>query len=187
MPRLQLLYRDEIVPGLCAEFGYSNRMMAPRLEKIVLNMGLSMRAGDIKSIEAERGRRAEAAQTELGLIAGQRPVITLARKGIAAFRLREGQPIGVKVTLRRRRMYEFLDRLITVALPRVRDFHGLSPNSFDGRGNYSLGVREHIAFPEIDYDKVDAVRGLDVTLATSARTDGEARALLGRFNLPFVA
>jgi large subunit ribosomal protein L5 len=185
-PRLKRLYLDEIVTGMCEEFGYRNRMMAPRLDKIVLNMGVGKGAsGDFKAIDSERGRRSNTAREELGLITGQRPVITRARKSIASFKLRAGQAIGVKVTLRRHRMYEFLDRLVTIALPRMRDFRGVSPRSFDGSGNISLGVREHIVFPEIDYDKVDAMRGFDVVIATTAATDREARSLLTRFNLPF--
>lgn len=184
-PRLQALYRDTIVPAMCEEFSYRNRMMVPRLSKIVLNMGVGRGGGDLKAIDAERGKKSATAQTELGLIAGQRPVVTRARKAIASFKLREGQPIGVKVTLRRQRMFEFLDRLTTIALPRMRDFRGLHTRSFDGRGNLSLGIPEHIVFPEIDYDRIEAMRGLDVCISTTARTDAEAKSLLSRFNLPF--
>ncbi len=185
IPRLQAHYRDKVVASLCETFGYRNRLAAPRLEKIVLNMGVGRSSGDFKSIDAERGRKAGTARSELGQIAGQQPVITRARKSIANFKLREGQPNGVKVTLRRRRMYEFLDRLVTVALPRIRDFRGLSPSSFDGYGNYSLGIREHIVFPEIDYDSIEAIRGLDIAIVTTAASDREGQALLESFNLPF--
>ena len=160
-------------------FGYKNRMEVPRLEKIVINMGVGDATQDKK--------RVETAATEMQQIAGQKPVITKAKKSIAQFKLREGMPIGVKVTLRRERMYEFLDRLITVALPRVRDFRGLNPKSFDGRGNFAMGLKEQIVFPEINYDRIEKVRGMDVIVTTSAKTDDEARELLRLFNFPFPA
>jgi large subunit ribosomal protein L5 len=164
-------------PALIEQFNYRNPMMVPRLTKIVLNMGVGEGVQDRKKVEAAAG--------DLALIAGQRPVITHARKSIAAFKVREGMPLGCKVTLRRDRMYEFLDRLITIALPRVRDFRGLSKKSFDGRGNYAMGLKEQITFAEIDYDKVDQIRGLDIVLCTSARSDAEAMALLKGFDMPF--
>lgn len=176
-PRLKQHYNDVIREQMNKEFSYSNPMQIPKLEKIVLNMGVGEGAGDSKKVKS--------AYADLTLIAGQKPVTTLARKSIATFKLREGMPIGAKVTLRRKNMYEFLDRLITVALPRVRDFRGLSPKSFDGRGNYALGIKEHIVFPEIDYDKVDSIWGMDVIVCTSAANDDEARALLKAFNFPF--
>jgi len=176
-PRLKALYRDSIRPAMKEEFGYRNDMEIPRLEKIVLNMGV----GDA----VRETRKIKSAQEDLTRIAGQHAVIVKARKSIAAFRVREGMPVGVKVTLRGDRMYEFLDRLITVALPRVRDFRGVRGSSFDGRGNHALGLREHIVFPEIDFDKVDEVRGMDIVIATTAETDAEAKALLKRFNMPF--
>ena len=175
--RLKALYDNEIVPKLTQEFGYKNKLEVPKLEKIVLNMGVGEATGDTK--------KASSAATDLALIAGQKAVITRARKAISTFKVRENMPIGAKVTLRKTRMYEFLDRLVTVALPRVRDFRGLDPKSFDGRGNYALGVKEHIIFPEIDYDKAEAMLGLDIVLCTTARTDNEARALLRAFNFPF--
>jgi large subunit ribosomal protein L5 len=175
--RLKKLYRDEIVPKLTKEFGYKNPLEVPRLDKIVLNMGVGEAVNDAK--------KATSAAADLALIAGQKPVVTRARKAISTFKVRENMPIGAKVTLRRTRMYEFLDRLVTVALPRVRDFRGLDPKSFDGRGNYALGVKEHIIFPEIDYDKTEAMLGLDIVVCTTARTDAEARALLRAFNFPF--
>jgi large subunit ribosomal protein L5 len=177
-PRLQELYESSVRPALMQQFGYTNRMQVPRLEKIVVNMGVGEAVQDAK--------KAEAAAGELTAITGQRPVITRAKRSIATFKLREGMPIGCKVTLRRQRMYEFLDRLINVALPRVRDFRGISGNSFDGRGNFALGLREQIVFPEIDYDRVDAVRGMNVVVATTARTDAEAKALLAAFAVPFI-
>ncbi|HXV25472.1 MAG TPA: 50S ribosomal protein L5 [Alphaproteobacteria bacterium] len=177
MSRLRERYEKEIKPTLMKEFGYDNPLQAPRLDKIVVNMGVGEAVQDQK--------RVDAAVQELSLITGQKPVVTRAKKSIATFKLREDMPIGAKVTLRRERMYEFLDRLITVALPRVRDFRGVSANSFDGRGNYSLGLKEQIVFPEIDYDKVDQVRGMDVVIVTTARTDDEARALLRGFDMPF--
>jgi len=177
MARLKQLYRDELAPKLKEELKLSNMMEVPRITKITLNMGLGEAVGDKKVIES--------ALADLEKIAGQKPVVTHARKSIAGFKIREGWPIGVKVTLRRERMYEFLDRLLSIALPRVRDFRGLSAKSFDGKGNYSLGVREQIIFPEIDYDKIDKLRGLDICLSTSARTDEEGRALLRAFRFPF--
>ncbi len=176
-PRLQKYYDEVIVPALMAQFGYTNRLAVPRVDKIVLNMGVGEAVSDSK--------KTKAAADQLALIAGQKPVITKARKAIATFKLREGLGIGCKVTLRRVRMYEFLDRLITVALPRVRDFRGVSPRSFDGRGNYALGLKEQLVFPEIDYDQIDEIRGLDVVICTTARTDEEGRALLKAFNMPF--
>ncbi len=177
VPRLKQRYEQEILPELQRRFGYSTPMEAPRLVKITLNMGV----GDAKQDD----NMLEAATDQLATIAGQRPSVRRARKSIAAFKLRDGMPVGVAVTLRRARMYEFLDRLTSVAIPRVRDFRGLSPRAFDGRGNYSLGIREQIIFPEIDYDSIDQVRGLDVTLTTTARTDEEAFALLEAFGMPF--
>ena len=175
--RLKKLYRDEIVPKLTKEFGYKNALEVPKLEKIVLNMGVGEAVNDTKKVTS--------AAADLALIAGQRPVVTRARKAISTFKVRENMPIGAKVTLRQTRMYEFLDRLVTVALPRVRDFRGLDPKSFDGRGNYALGVKEHIIFPEIDYDKAEAMLGLDIVVCTTAKTDAEARSLLRAFNFPF--
>ncbi len=175
--RLKQLYRDEIVPKLVKEFGYKNPMEVPRLEKIVLNMGVGDAVNDTKKVTS--------AAADLALIAGQKPVVTRARKAISTFKVRENMPIGAKVTLRKTRMYEFLDRLVTVALPRVRDFRGLDPKSFDGRGNYALGVKEHIIFPEIDYDKAEAMLGLDIVVCTTAKSDAEAQALLRAFNFPF--
>ncbi|HLH50548.1 MAG TPA: 50S ribosomal protein L5 [Roseiarcus sp.] len=175
--RLKKTYRDEIVPKLVKEFGYKNALEVPRLDKIVLNMGVGEAVNDTKKVSA--------AAADLALIAGQKPVITRARKAISTFKVRENMPIGVKVTLRKRRMYEFLDRLVNVALPRVRDFRGLDSKSFDGRGNYALGVKEHIIFPEINYDKTEAMLGMDIVVCTTAKTDAEARALLRAFNFPF--
>jgi large subunit ribosomal protein L5 len=176
-PRLKRLYRDEIRDKLNVQFGYQNKMMTPALEKVVINMGLGDAVSDKKVIEAAVG--------DLARIAGQRPVVTKARKSISNFKLREGMAIGAKVTLRKDRMFEFIDRLITVALPRVRDFRGLNPKSFDGRGNYTLGLKEHIVFPEVDYDKVEKIRGMDIVVCTTASNDAEARALLKEFNFPF--
>ncbi len=176
--RLRLLYESEIRPQLVERFGYTNTLQAPRLEKIVLNMGVGEGAADNKKIEA--------AVQDMTLIAGQKPIITKARKSVAAFKVRTGMLVGCKVTLRRERMYEFLDRLVTIALPRVRDFRGLPAGAFDGRGNYSLGLKEQIVFPEIDYDKVDQVRGMNVVICTTARSDDEGRALLAGFQMPFV-
>lgn len=177
MARLQEHYRDAVVPMLRERFNYRNVMEVPRITKITLNMGVGEAVADKKVMDN--------AMNDLVLIAGQKPIVTRARKSIAGFKIREGWPIGCKVTLRRERMYEFLDRLINVAIPRIRDFRGLSARSFDGRGNYSLGVREQIIFPEIDYDQIDRLRGLDITITTTARTDEEGRALLGAFNFPF--
>ncbi len=176
-PRLREHYRNVVLPALMEQFGYSNPMAAPRLEKIVVNMGVGEGVAD--------GRKVETAADELALITGQRPVIIKARRSVAAFKLREGMKVGTKVTLRRHRMYEFLDRLVTIALPRVRDFRGLSSRSFDGRGNYSFGLREQIVFPEINYDDVDEIRGMDITICTTAETDEEAKALLAGFDMPF--
>jgi len=175
--RLKAVYEKEIVPKLVKEFGYKNAMQVPKLDKIVLNMGVGEAVNDTKKVSA--------AAADLALIAGQKPIITRARKAISTFKVRENMPIGAKVTLRKTRMYEFLDRLVTVALPRVRDFRGLDPKSFDGRGNYAIGVKEHIIFPEIDYDKVESMLGLDIVVCTTAKTDAEARALLRAFNFPF--
>ena len=177
MARLKEIYRKEIAPKLKEELKLSNVMEVPRVTKITLNMGLGEAIGDKKIIEN--------AVADLEKITGQKPVVTFARKSIAGFKVREGWPISVKVTLRRDRMYEFLDRLLSISLPRVRDFRGLNAKSFDGRGNYSMGVKEQIIFPEIDYDKIDALRGLDITLTTTARTDDEGRALLRAFKFPF--
>jgi large subunit ribosomal protein L5 len=177
--RLQERYEATVKPALMQEFGYSNPLQVPRLEKIVVNMGVGEAVQDAKKIDAAVG--------DLSAITGQRPIVLRAKQSIATFKLRKNMPVGVKVTLRRERMYEFLDRLITVALPRVRDFRGVSPKSFDGRGNYALGLREQLVFPEVDYDKVDAVRGMDVVIVTTARTDNEARALLRAFDMPFTS
>lgn len=177
MTRLEQTYKETIAPALIKEFGYKSAMEIPRLQKITLNMGIGEAVGDKKIVEK--------ATADLTQISGQKPVVTLARKSIAGFKIRDDMPIGAKVTLRRSHMYEFLDRLITIAIPRIRDFRGLNARSFDGRGNYSMGVKEQIIFPEIDYDKIDAVRGLDITFTTSAKTDEEARALLKSFNFPF--
>ncbi|NUP89165.1 MAG: 50S ribosomal protein L5 [Candidatus Sumerlaeia bacterium] len=177
MARLQERYRTEIVPALREKFGYRNPMETPRLEKIVINMGVGEGSKDFKLVEA--------AQQELALIAGQKPVITRAKKAIAAFKIRENMPIGLKVTLRGPRMYEFLDRLINVAIPRVRDFRGLPPKSFDGRGSHTMGLREHLIFLELDYNKVQNVRGMDITTVTTAKTDEEARELLRLLGMPF--
>ncbi|HLI52195.1 MAG TPA: 50S ribosomal protein L5 [Thermomicrobiaceae bacterium] len=175
--RLRELYRDEVVPKLMNEFGYRNVHEVPRLEKIVLNIGLGEAISNARALDA--------ATNDLALIAGQKPVVTRAKKSIAQFRLRAGMPIGVMVTLRGDRMYEFLDRLIGAALPRIRDFRGLSPRSFDGRGNYSLGIREQLTFPEIDYDRIDKVRGLEVSIVTTAKTDEEGRQMLKALGMPF--
>jgi len=175
--RLKADYDERIVKAMTDKFGYKNRLEVPHLEKIVINMGVGEATQDKK--------RVEAAAAEMEQIAGQKPVITKAKKSIAQFKLREGMPIGVKVTLRRERMYEFLDRLVTIALPRVRDFRGLNPKSFDGRGNYAMGLKEQIVFPEINYDQIDKVRGMDIIVTTTAKTDEEARELLRLFNFPF--
>ncbi len=177
IPRLKRDYDERIVKAMVEKFGYTNPMAVPRIDKIVLNMGVGEATQDKKKVET--------AAAELELIAGQKPVITKAKKSIATFKLREGMPIGVKVTLRRERMYEFLDRLVTVAMPRIRDFRGLNPKSFDGRGNYAMGLKEQLIFPEISYDKIEKVRGMDIIIATSAKTDDEARELLRLFNFPF--
>jgi large subunit ribosomal protein L5 len=171
------MYDDKIVAAMTEKFGYKNAMEVPRIDKIVLNMGVGEATQDKKKVD-------QAAQ-EMELIAGQKPVVTKAKKSIAQFKLREGMPIGVKVTLRRERMYEFLDRFITIALPRVRDFRGLNPKSFDGRGNYACGLKEQLVFPEISYDRIDKIRGMDVIVTTTARTDDEARELLRLFGFPF--
>src|SRR6476660_3558102 len=176
-PRLRADYDERIVAAMTERFGYKNKLEVPRLDKIVINMGVGEATQDKK--------RVETAAAEMQAIAGQRPVITKAKKSIAQFKLREGMPIGCKVTLRRERMYEFLDRLVTIALPRVRDFRGLNPKSFDGRGNYAMGLKEQIVFPEINYDQIDKVRGMDVIVTTTAKTDEEARELLRLFNFPF--
>ena len=175
--RLKKKYRDDIVPKLVKEFGYKNALEVPRLDKIVLNMGVGEAVNDTKKVAS--------AAADLALIAGQKPVVTRARKAISTFKVREHMPIGAKVTLRKTRMYEFLDRLVNIALPRVRDFRGCNPKSFDGRGNYALGIKEHIIFPEIDYDKTESILGMDIIVCTTAKTDEEARALLREFNFPF--
>ena len=177
VPRMKALYDETIIKAMTEKFGYKNHMEVPRIEKIVLNMGVGEATQDKKKVEQASG--------EMELIAGQKPVVTKAKKSIAQFKLREGMPIGCKVTLRRERMYEFLDRFITIALPRVRDFRGLNPKSFDGRGNYACGLKEQLIFPEISYDKVDKIRGMDVIVTTTAKTDDEARELLKLFGFPF--
>lgn len=178
MARLREHYQTVVRPQLQEKFGYSNPMEIPRIEKIVLNIGVGEAVQDSKKIDG--------AVQDLARITGQKPVVTRAKKSIAGFKLREGMPIGVKVTLRQDRMYEFLDRLVNIALPRVRDFRGLSGKAFDGRGNYAMGLKEQIVFPEVDYDKVDTVRGLDIVICTTAKTDEEAKTLLAAFNMPFV-
>ena len=177
IPRSKSLYDETIVKAMTEKFGYKNHMEVPKIDKIVLNMGVGEATQDKKKVTT--------AAEEMELIAGQKPVITKAKKSIAQFKLREGMPIGAKVTLRRERMYEFLDRLVTVAMPRIRDFRGLNPNSFDGRGNYAFGIKEQLIFPEISYDKIDKVRGMDIIVTTTARTDDEARELLRLFGFPF--
>jgi len=177
MARLQELYNNEIRPGLIEAMGYRNPLQVPRLEKVVINMGVGEAVQDSKKVTA--------AAAEMALIAGQKPLINKAKRSVAGFKLREGMPIGCKVTLRRDRMYEFLDRLVTIALPRVRDFRGLNPKSFDGRGNYAMGLKEQIVFPEIDYDQIDKLRGMDITISTTAANDEQGRALLSAFNFPF--
>jgi large subunit ribosomal protein L5 len=177
MARLREIYKKEIVPALTKQFGYQSVMEVPRVSKVVLNMGVGEAVGDKKLLEN--------AAADMQKIAGQKPVVTKARKAIAVFKIREGYPIGCMVTLRQNRMYEFLDRLISVALPRVRDFRGVSGRSFDGRGNFNMGVKEQIIFPEIEYDKVDAMRGMNITITTTAKTDAEAKALLAAFRFPF--
>ena len=176
-PRMKQVYDDRIVKAMTEKFGYTNPLQVPKIEKIVLNMGVGEATQDKKRVE-------QAAQ-EMELIAGQKPVVTKAKKSIAQFKLREGMPIGCKVTLRRERMYEFLDRLVTIAMPRIRDFRGLNPKSFDGRGNYAMGLKEQLIFPEISYDKVDKIRGMDIIVTTTAQTDDEARELLRLFGFPF--
>lgn len=177
VPRLKQRYENEIVKAMTEKFGYKNRLEVPRLEKVTLNMGVGEGSQDKKKVQT--------AAEEMELIAGQRPVITKAKKSIAQFKLREGMPIGCKVTLRRDRMMEFVDRLVTIAMPRIRDFRGVSARSFDGRGNYNFGVKEQIIFPEIAYDQIDAIRGMDITITTTAKDDKAGRALLEAFNFPF--
>jgi large subunit ribosomal protein L5 len=177
MSRLKVTYQEDLMPALKKEFGFTSAMEVPRLEKIVLNIGLGEAIQNIKVLDS--------AMEELALIAGQRPVVTRGRKSIASFKLREGMPIGCMVTLRRIRMYDFLDKLVNVALPRVRDFRGVSDKSFDGRGNYTLGIKEHIIFPEIDYDKIDKIKGLNISIVTTAKTDEEGKALLKMMGMPF--
>ncbi|MEZ0270937.1 MAG: 50S ribosomal protein L5 [Methylophilaceae bacterium] len=177
MARLKQFYKDTVVKSLVDQFGYKSVMEVPRIEKITLNMGVGEAVADKKVMEHAVG--------DMQKIAGQKPVVTLSRKSIAGFKIRDGYPVGCKVTLRQDRMYEFLDRLVSVAIPRIRDFRGISGKSFDGRGNYNMGVREQIIFPEIDYDKVDALRGMNITITTTAKTDEEARALLSAFSFPF--
>lgn len=179
VPRLRKKYDDAIAAAMTEKFGYKNHMEVPKIEKITINMGVGEGSQDKKKVQT--------AAAEMELIAGQKPVITKAKKSIAQFKLREGMPIGCKVTLRRERMYEFLDRLITVAMPRIRDFRGLNPKSFDGRGNYAMGLKEQIIFPEISYDQIEKVRGMDIIVTTTAKTDDEARELLRLFGFPFPA
>ncbi len=177
MSRLQQIYKEHIIPELIREFGYTSVMQVPRIEKITLNMGVGEAITDKKILQN--------AADDMQKISGQKPVITFARKSIAGFKIREGMPIGCKVTLRREKMYEFLDRLISIAIPRIRDFRGLNPKSFDGRGSYSMGIKEQIIFPEVDYDKIDVLRGMDITITTSAKSDEEAKGLLVQFKFPF--
>jgi large subunit ribosomal protein L5 len=177
MARLQEHFKESVIPQLMEKFGYSTVMQVPRIEKITLNMGVGEAVGDKKVMEFAVG--------DMTKIAGQKPIVTKAKKSVAGFKIRDGWPIGCKVTLRRERMYEFLDRLINIAIPRIRDFRGVSAKSFDGMGNYSMGVKEQIIFPEVEYDKVDALRGLDITITTTAKNDDECRALLDGFNFPF--
>src|SRR5918993_2278277 len=177
MARLKEQYRKEVVPALMQQFGYKSPMQVPRIEKIVLNMGVGEAVADKKIMDN--------AVADMQKIAGQKPLVTNARKSVANFKIREGYPVGCKVTLRGARMYEFLDRLVNVAMPRIRDFRGISARSFDGRGNYNMGVKEQIIFPEIEYDKIDAIRGMNITISTTAKTDAEARALLSAFKFPF--
>ncbi len=177
IPRLRAEYENNIHAKLTKDFGYKNPMQVPKLDKVVLNMGIGETVGDSKKIKS--------AAADLALIAGQKPVITRAKRSIAGFKVRENMPLGVKVTLRKSRMYEFIDRLINIALPRVRDFRGLNAKSFDGRGNFAMGIKEHIVFPEIDYEQVDQIWGMDIVICTTAKTDEEARALLAAFNFPF--
>jgi large subunit ribosomal protein L5 len=177
MARLETVYKEKILPDLVKEFSYKSVMQAPRIVKITLNMGVGEAVADKKTLQS--------AVSDMEKISGQKPVVTLARKSIAGFKIRDDMPIGCKVTLRSQRMYEFLDRLINISIPRIRDFRGLSPKSFDGRGNYSMGVKEQIIFPEIDYDKIDVLRGMDITITTTAKTNEEGLALLKHFNFPF--
>ncbi|TDF36678.1 50S ribosomal protein L5 [Alteromonadaceae bacterium M269] len=177
MAKLHEFYKENVVAELVKQFGYDSVMQVPRIEKITLNMGLGEAVADKKVLESATG--------DMAAIAGQKPVVTVARKSVAGFKIREGYPIGCKVTLRGERMWEFLERLISIAIPRIRDFRGLNPKSFDGRGNYSMGIREQIIFPEIDYDKVDKIRGMDITITTTANTNDEAKALLSAFSFPF--
>lgn len=177
MSNMRDVYKEQVIPALNQQFGYANAMQVPGIKKITLNMGVGEAVGDKKQLDN--------AVADLQMLSGQKPVITKARKSVAGFKIREGFPIGCKVTLRGERMWDFFDRLVQIAIPRIRDFRGLSPKSFDGRGNYSMGVREQIIFPEIEYDKVDQVRGLDITISTSAESDEEGRALLSAFNFPF--
>jgi large subunit ribosomal protein L5 len=177
VPRMQILYRDTVVKQLMEQFSYRTTMQVPRIDKIVLNMGVGEAVADKKIMDN--------AVSDMARIAGQKPIVTNARRSVATFKIRAGYPIGCKVTLRGRRMYEFLDRLVNIAMPRIRDFRGISGKAFDGRGNYNMGIKEQIIFPEIDYDKIDAIRGMNITISTTAKTDGEARALLGAFRFPF--
>jgi large subunit ribosomal protein L5 len=177
VPRLQVLYRDAVVKQLMQQFGYTTAMQVPRIEKIVLNMGVGEAVADKKIMDN--------AVSDMTKIAGQKPLVTAARKSIAVFKVREGYPVGCKVTLRGRRMYEFLDRLVSIAMPRIRDFRGISGRAFDGRGNYNMGVKEQIIFPEVEYDKIDAIRGMNITITTTAKSDNEAKALLAAFRFPF--
>ncbi len=177
MSRLQTYYKETVVPELTKQFKYKNVMEVPKITKITLNMGVGEAVGDKKVMERAVG--------DMTAIAGQKPIVNLARKSVASFKIRDGWPVGCKVTLRRERMYEFMDRLVNVSIPRIRDFRGLNRKSFDGRGNFSMGVKEQIMFPEIDYDKIDTIRGMDITITTTAKTDDEARALLKAFNFPF--
>jgi large subunit ribosomal protein L5 len=177
MSRLQTYYKETVMPELQKQFNYGNVMEVPKITKITLNMGVGEAVGDKKVMDRATG--------DMTAIAGQKPVVRLARKSVASFKIRDGWPVGCKVTLRRERMYEFLDRLVNIAIPRIRDFRGLSPKSFDGRGNYSMGVKEQIMFPEIDFDQIDAIRGMDICITTTAKTDEEAKALLKAFNFPF--
>ncbi len=177
MARLEQVYKETVLPALMQQFGYKSVMQAPKITKITLNMGVGEAVADKKILQSAVG--------DMEKISGQKPIITLAKKSIAGFKIRDDMPIGCKVTLRSARMYEFLDRLISISIPRIRDFRGLSPKSFDGRGNYSMGVKEQIIFPEIDYDKIDALRGMDITITTTAKTDEEGLALLKLFNFPF--
>jgi large subunit ribosomal protein L5 len=177
VPRLQIFYRDTVVKQLVEQLGYKSAMQVPRIEKIVLNMGVGEAVADKKVMDN--------AVSDMAKISGQKPVVTRARKSVAAFKIRSGYPIGCKVTLRGRRMYEFLDRLVSIAIPRIRDFRGVSAKAFDGQGNYNMGVKEQIMFPEIEYDKIDAIRGMNITISTTAKTDNEAKALLSAFRFPF--